>query len=382
MGYAEDLVAWFDQNRRDLPWRRTRDPFRIWVSEVMLQQTRAEVVIPYYERFLARFPTVEELARAPVEEVLAAWSGLGYYRRARQLHAAARTLAGSAERQAGGGPVFPASVEGWRALPGVGAYTAAAVASIAFAAPVPVLDGNVARVLSRFLAAQEDPRSRQGREKLLAAAAALLAGGRPGDSNQALMELGATICSPRRPKCPLCPLRNGCRAAGQGDPERFPSPRPRRGSERHRLIVAVVESRGRILLFRRSAGDPLLGGTWELPWVEVETPRGPAPRPEKALADKYGGRWALGPGLGVVRHGITYRDLMVAVHRADLHGGDEVGEGSEAGWFDAGERARLPLGALVGKALAQAGASRPGAARFARPAGDPPASRSRSPLPE
>jgi A/G-specific adenine glycosylase len=360
----DDLLAWFDQHRRDLPWRRTSDPYRIWLSEVMLQQTRVETVLPFYNRFLERFPAVEDLASAPLEEVLALWSGLGYYRRARQLHAAARQVA------AAGG--FPSTVEGLRGLPGIGSYTAAAVASIAFGVAVPVMDGNVERVLSRLLALGEAPRSAAARARLLAAAAELLDPRRPGDSNQALMELGATLCTPRRPKCLLCPLLPGCRAAGEGDPERYPAPKVRREGERHRLLVAVVEDGGgRVLLFRRPEESTLLAGTWELPWASLErngvTEDEP---PETALAGRYGGRWTLGSRAARVRHGITYRDLEIDVHRAELATGGEVHQGLAAGWFDEAGRAGLPLSSLVGKVMAALGPS-------IRPEAAAPATRSR-----
>jgi A/G-specific adenine glycosylase len=216
VGDGEELLSWFDRQRRDLPWRHTRDPYCIWLSEVMLQQTRVETVIPYYEKFLARFPTLESLAEADLSEVLAHWSGLGYYRRARQLHAAAQAV-----RDRHGGEI-PQSVAGLESLPGVGAYTAAAVASIAFGVAAPVLDGNVERVLTRRLALAENPKSRAVRLVLLEEGARLLSESRPGDSNQALMELGATLCAPQRPRCLFCPLLAGCRAAAQGDQERYP----------------------------------------------------------------------------------------------------------------------------------------------------------------
>jgi A/G-specific adenine glycosylase len=365
------LLSWFDRHRRDLPWRRTRDPYRIWVSEVMLQQTRVEAVRPYYERFLARFPTVEDLARAPLDEVLALWSGLGYYRRARQLHAAARRIADAGE--------FPRTLDRLLELPGVGSYTAAAVASIAFGLAVPVLDGNVERVMARRLALAEDPKRGASRALLLAAAAALLDPSRPGDGNQALMELGATLCLPRQPRCELCPLRPGCVAAREGRQEMYPPPRRRRPTEIRRLLVAVVASRGnpdRVLLFRRSPRLPLAApgtapspglpaGSWELPWLELQDEQASPPRVRPAakaapgdargrgLAEKYGGDWRLGPALAAVRHGITYRDLRVTIHGAELlsAGADEVREGVDSGWFDAGERAALPMSALVGKVL-------------------------------
>jgi A/G-specific adenine glycosylase len=389
------LLSWFDRHRRDLPWRRTRDPYRIWVSEVMLQQTRVEAVLPYYERFLRRFPSVDELATAPVDQVLALWSGLGYYRRARQLHAAARRIADAGE--------FPRTVDRLLELPGVGVYTAAAVASIAFGVAAPVLDGNVERVMARRLALAQDPKRGASRALLVAAAAALLDPSRPGDSNQALMELGATVCLPRRPWCLLCPLRPGCGAAGEGRPELYPPPRRRRATEIRRLLVAVVASKGdpdRVLLFRRSrllpeaapgtstsSGEGLPAGAWELPWLELEDEKAPPPRlrpaasaaagdkQSRGLARKYGGEWRLGPVLAAVRHGITYRDLRVTIRGADLlfAGADEVREGIEwegieSGWFDAEERSALPMSALVGKVL-RARAAAGALAREGRAAG-------------
>jgi A/G-specific adenine glycosylase len=381
-GPAGELLGWFDRQRRDLPWRRTADPYRIWLSEVMLQQTRVETVLPYYERFLARFPTVESLAAASLDEVLAAWSGLGYYRRARQLHAAARVVASAGE--------VPRTVDGLLKLPGVGAYTAAALASIAFGVAVPVLDGNVVRVMARRLVLDKDPHRRGARARLLAGAAALLDPARPGDSNQALMELGATICLPRRPKCLLCPLRPGCGAAREGKPERYPPPRRKRPGESRLLVVAVVARGDRVLLYRRARTSPLLAGTWELPWLELDAGQAPLPG---LLAEKYGGRWQLGPPIAAVRHGITYRNLRVTVCRATRGSGhasrrrlpegatrqaggwrsggvaDEVREHPEAsklserragrdaeeplesGWFDARQRSALPMSSLVGKVL-------------------------------
>ena len=349
MRQAADLLSWFDRHRPDLPWRQTRDPYRIWLSEVMLQQTRIETALPYYLRFLEKFPTLDDLARADLEEVLALWSGLGYYRRARQLHAAARQAA------AKGG--IPRTVEELRELPGIGAYTAAAVASIAFGVPAPVLDGNVQRVLSRWLALDLDPKSREARERMMSAAAAFLDPRRPGDSNQALMELGATVCAPRRPRCLLCPIASGCRAAREGDPERFPVARAKRERERHRLAVALARREDGVLLFRRPEESTLLAGTWELPWTRLSDVR-----PEEGLAERYGGSWALGPRLGGVRHSITYRDLELEIRQADLV--DPPREEGKWGWFGERERTELPLSSLVGKVLREVGGvSRPRPAR-------------------
>jgi len=343
---ADALLAWYDRHRRLLPWRRDRDPYRVWISEIMLQQTRVETVLPYYERFLDRFPDVHALAAAPLEEVLAQWSGLGDYRRARQLHAAA------AEISAGG---FPADAEGWRRLPGIGEYTAAAVASIAYGEAVPVLDGNVERVTARLLALAGDPKRAETRRRLRAAAGELLDPARPGDGNQALMELGARICTPRNPKCLLCPLEGSCEGRREGDPERFPTPRERRSPRRLRRTVAVVEHEGRWLLFRRGEGEELLAGFWELPWTGVEGyPDAPASEeasPAEILARRYGGCWRLGERLGLVRHGITHRAFELEIYRAEVEGARAVAEGPEARWAGENELARLPTSSMVEKVL-------------------------------
>ena len=336
------LLAWYDRNRRELPWRRDRDPYRVWLSEVMLQQTRVDVVLPYYERFLERFPSVDDLAAAPVDEVLGLWSGLGYYRRARQLHAAAGRIAAEG---------FPDTAAGWRELPGVGDYTAAAVASIAFDEVVAVLDGNVERVVARLRAVEGDPKRAATRRRLLAGATELVDPGRPGDSNQALMELGATLCTPSSPRCLLCPLAEECRARAEGDPERYPEVRKKRPPVRVRWLVAAVEAEGRRLLFRRPDDEDLLAGTWELPWVPLAEGVECA---AEALAARYGGRWQLGEAVATVRHSITHRAIEVEVRRAECRSGgvveaDEVAEGPEGGWFAPEEIAELATSSLVAK---------------------------------
>jgi len=334
-GDRERLLAWYHRERRDLPWRRTLDPYRILVSEIMLQQTRVEVVRPYYERFVARFPSLEELAAAPLPEVLACWAGLGYYRRARFLHAAACFLLAE-------GSVPPGTARELAKLPGLGSYTAAAVASIAFGEAVPAIDGNVERVLARRLGRPE-ARSAESRRRIREAAVELLDPRRPGESNQALMELGATVCVPRNPRCAACPLRPGCLAADSDQPERFPAPRPRRKPERRLLLVAVAEREGRTLLVRRSADSALLAGIWELPWVE-----GQSEGAGQALAGKYGGSWQVAAAEAVVRHGVTFRQLEVTVCRATVV---REPQGEDSGWFDADQRARLPRSALLAKVL-------------------------------
>ncbi|MEM7050212.1 MAG: A/G-specific adenine glycosylase [Acidobacteriota bacterium] len=347
MDEAQRLLDWFDAHRRDLPWRENQDPYRVWVSEIMLQQTQVATVIPYYQRFLATFPSVEALAAAEIDEVLALWSGLGYYRRARQLHAAACRIA-----ELG---AFPETVAGLRELPGIGAYTAAAVASIAFDVVEPVMDGNVERVLARKLALEGDPKKAAPRRALLAAAADLLDPQRPGDSNQALMELGAMVCTPVNPKCLLCSFRESCTARLEGRPEDYPPVRKRRATEKIRWGTVVFRRRDAVLLFRRSDDDGLLAGTWELPWFEIEGKAFAAPAAKRILQRRYGGEWRIGDRLGTVRHGITYRSLTVEVFEGALEGGVEVAESTvEAGWFDDSARRRLALSALVEKALRKA----------------------------
>ena len=331
------LLGFFDREQRDLPWRANRDPYPIWISEVMLQQTQVATVLPYYRAFLAAFPDVGALAAAGIDEVLARWAGLGYYRRARQLHAAALQIA------AAGG--FPRDAAGWLLLPGIGPYTAAAIASQAFGEVVPVLDGNVERVLSRRLALAADPKRQATRRLLLAAAAELLDPQRPGDANQAMMELGAMVCRPRQPLCLLCPLAAGCR--GKSSPERYPAMAKARETEKVELAMVRVRRGGAELFFRRPADAPFLAGMWELPTV----PGGAAPAEIAAeLGRVYGGSFRLGERRKSFRHGITYRRIEIAVYDAEWSEGPAAGR--EPRWADDAGRAALGLAAIYEKALA------------------------------
>jgi A/G-specific adenine glycosylase len=325
---SDRLLAWYEAERRGLPWRATRAAWPVWVSEVMLQQTRVETVLGYFGRFLERFPDPETLASSSEADLLALWSGLGYYRRARALKA------GAAEVVALG--AIPRSAVELGRLPGVGEYTAAAIASIAFGEPVPVVDGNVARVASRVLALEQPIGSAAAQRAARGLAAELLDPARPGDSNQALMELGATLCTPRRPRCPDCPLAADCRAHAAGEPERF----PRRGVRRKPLAVALsaaaVELGGRYLLVRRDAEETLLPGLWELPACAGETPE------PDAFAARYGGSWKFGAARGRVRHAITYRALSITAFEASWTPA-EIADSDAAGWFGAAEAQALPL---------------------------------------
>jgi len=337
-----ELLRWYDDRRRDLPWRRSRDPYAIWVSEIMLQQTQVATVFPFYEKFLERFPTVSELAAAEIEEVLALWSGLGYYRRARQLHAAAVQVAAL-------GAELPTTAEELRRLPGIGPYTAAAIASIAFGEHVAVLDGNVERVLCRFLALAGDPKKSTLRRQLVETATGLLVRGRPGDSNQALMELGATLCRSQQADCSRCPLASVCRARLNQQVELYPTPRRRRRMERVELAVVVVEERGRVLLFRRPSDAELLAGLWELPTVTMHPRR---KQLEAELEAHYGGRWRLkGKATERIRHSITHRAISAWIYSGELSASESVAEGPEAAWVDPLKRDQYPVSSLVDKVL-------------------------------
>jgi len=265
IAWVSELLDWYRQNRRALPWRDAPSPYRVWVSEVMLQQTQVTTVTPYFGRFLKRFPTVGDLARADLQDVLKAWEGLGYYSRARNLHRAAtvvvRDLAGD----------IPGDVDALRRLPGIGRYTAAAIASIAFGQPHPVLDGNVARVCARFWCIARDLRgARVAQDVERRLAVAIADSDDPSSFNQAMMELGALVCRPREPACAECPLRSACAALVAGRTGDLPLRRKRPPVPHHRIAVGIVEHEGRVLIARRGE-DQMLGGLWEFPGGKRET---------------------------------------------------------------------------------------------------------------
>jgi len=259
---VKKLVRWYARHRRDLPWRRTHHPYAIWISEILLQQTQVETVRPYFFRFLDAFPNVETLAAAPIDDLLKVWEGCGYYARARHLHQAAQEIVRRGE--------FPESSEEWQQLPGIGRYTAAAIASIAFDEPVPVLDGNVERVLSRVLCERRTIKSALAVKRLRAASQQImnLAVAQqlsPGDLNQAMMELGATVCLPHRAHCVSCPLRSECRAYNTlSDVTVLPRKAPKRAIPHYDIGAAIIERRGKILITQRPLNG-LLGGLWEFP---------------------------------------------------------------------------------------------------------------------
>jgi len=354
------LLRWYDAHARDLPWRRSRDPYAIWISEAMLQQTRVETVIPYWERFLERFPTVESLARASLDEIYTIWTGLGYYSRARNLKAAAETLV------ADHGGALPDTAEELRGLRGIGRYTAGAVASIAFDREEPLVDGNVIRVLTRWIGIREDSARKEVVERLWARAAELVRGPRPGDLNQALMELGATLCTPRTPRCPACPIRRGCDARAQGDAETLPRKRPRAKQKPLRAIAVWIERGGKILAVRRPE-QGLMAGRWELPGGEIAENEEARDRLSDLLEARIGLRIRDPEPLGSIEHLFTHRRLRLEVFRGQARTGERVRlAGFEAHrWIDPRRFLELAHAGSTRKALTLLGVTEESSARAA-----------------
>jgi A/G-specific adenine glycosylase len=358
------LKAWYRRAARDLPWRRTGDPYSVWVSEVMLQQTTVAAVVPYYERFLKAFPDIASLARAQEETLLGLWSGLGYYRRARNLLAAARLIV---ERHAGR---FPRHLDEIESLPGIGRYTAGAIASICFGLPTPAVDGNVARVLKRIYAIDGD-----GDRQVWDVAQRLVPRVGPGDWTQALMELGATLCRPVSPECGICPVSRECLAFTRGATARYGAPRTRPAQRRARAAVAILTRNGRVLFVRRD-GAELLGGLWELPGTLPQAlglrPVGDAFAVSEGADERLAASLRLAEHLresldfplgrlswaGTVRHSVTKTQLsidawvgaaprLLGARFAPLRGDAHI-------WAHPEELASLPIGAASRKALSTA----------------------------
>jgi A/G-specific adenine glycosylase len=324
--FRKRLLTWYDAHARDLPWRKDHDPYRVWVSEIMLQQTRVAAVIEHYHEFLRRFPTVKKLAAAREASVLAAWSGLGYYRRARMLHAAAKVVAGERDAK------FPETAEGWRSLPGIGRYTAAAIASIAGGEPVAVVDGNVERVLQRILG------ERMSGEEFWLTAETFLDHHRPGDFNQAMMELGATVCTPRMPACLTCPVLELCTTRGEmtgGDAAK---------RQNKREIHYALHCRdGKVFLVQRPKEARLMAGMWELPQIDLPT-LGERQVRRSARTDGH----HIDSPIFTVRHSITVTDYTVRVW-------DRVPpEGGAGKWISCANLSKMPLTGLARKVLRKA----------------------------
>jgi A/G-specific adenine glycosylase len=322
--FRKSLLAWFRKFQRELPWRKNKDAYRVWLSEIMLQQTRVAVVIPYYERFLERFPTLTALAEAPTEEVLRFWSGLGYYTRARNLQRAAQQIVANHAGR------FPESRNAAMALPGIGAYTSAAILSIAFEQQHAVLDGNVARVVARLFALRGDLREPDRWKELQCSAVELLARNAPGDWNQAMMELGATICTPRSPQCLLCPVAKHCAARKQSMQDEIPEKRKKRAPVTVTLAAAVfVDPQGRSLLLPpphpgngkivAEHVPTLVSNLWHFPTIAVTED------PGVELAGHLQHTFALGKArplrliaLNCVKHSVTYRKISIFAFRVEV----------------------------------------------------------------
>lgn len=418
--FRRRVLAWYARDQRALPWRRTRDPYAIWISEIMLQQTRVDAVIPYYERFLARFPAVVDLAQAPVDAVLQLWAGLGYYSRARNLHAAAQAIV------TGHAGVFPRDPEALRALPGIGRYTAGAIASIAFGLPAPVVDGNVTRVFARWFCDGGDVQSPAVVKRMWERAGDWARCAAPGDANQALMELGALVCIKPLPACERCPVQSLCAAYQAGCAAALPRPKRRATPQRVQLDVLLAEHAERLLLVRRTAGT-LLRGWWEapsaygrnsvqrkqreqreqrvqrMPRVPLSGARAPrlrapvatsnAPSPE--VLGQTASRFQFTPGvaqrIGATRHGILQHHLHVTVWHTPVHAPPQNAraakavprgaverepgepstalanlnlEGLETRWVTSHECRDLPLATLTRKVLREAARHDPRWATF------------------
>lgn len=330
--FTNTILGWYDQGHRDLPWRRTQDPYRIWISEIMLQQTRAETVVSYYERFLARYPKVQDLASAPEEELLKAWEGLGYYSRARSLQKAAKEIV------ARYGGQLPADLNKLRALPGVGDYTAGAIASIAFGIPAAAVDGNVERVLCRWDAITDEVGTPAVRRQIAARAQALVPRDRPGAFANAMMEMGATMCTPKNPRCLLCPVREGCLGFAQGIAQELPRKAKKKAQRVENRAVLLVFCDNRVLIVKRQ--EKLLGGLFVFPDVLEESDPARLCRALEAL----GIRAAYDEKLGHARHVFTHLIWEMDVHAVVA---DEMTQVPGGQWVTRQELAALPLPTAV-----------------------------------
>lgn len=336
-GLRRRLLAWFDANRRDLPWRADRDPYRIWISEVMLQQTTVAAVVPYFERFLAKFPNVQSLAAAEESEVLKLWEGLGYYRRARHLHATARTVANEHRG------VFPDDPETWKQFPGVGRYILGAVLSQAFERRLPIVEANSLRVLARLFGYPGDPREGPGKVWVWRAAEAVLPKARVGDFNQAMMELGALVCTPRAPACGECPFAKDCIANRTRSQLAIPPAKKSPVTVQVREVAVAIRHRGKYLVGRRPADASRWANLWEFPhgdWRPGESLDAAAAR----IALELTGLTVLaGDEIGTVKHGVTRFAIEMSAVQASRVGGSVRSEFfAETRWVTETELSELP----------------------------------------
>jgi A/G-specific adenine glycosylase len=336
---APDLLAWYDAHAAALPWRASKDPYRIWLSEIMLQQTQVETVKPYYARFLDAYPTVFDLAAAPLDDVLKLWEGLGYYSRARNLHRTAQIVANQRLGQ------FPPSAEGLQMLPGIGRYTAGAIASIAFGEYTPVLDGNVIRVFARLTDLEDDVTLPATKARLWELAEASLPDQRPGDYNQALMELGRTICKPRNPLCNACPIQAHCLAFQRGTQAQRPLKKKRAETPHYDVAAGIIwNGQGQVLIAQRPL-DGLLGGLWEFPGGKQEAGETLPDCLRRELREELGIEVAVGDLFAVVQHGFTHFKITLHAFTCKHLSGEPQAIGARAwAWVSPEEFSRYSFG--------------------------------------
>jgi len=337
---ADRLLNWYAENARRLPWRGTRDPYAIWISEIMLQQTRVDTVIPYYERWIASFPTIQALAAAPLQMVLVAWEGLGYYSRPRNLHRAAHLVV--AEH----GGMLPSDLKDLQRLPGIGRYTAAAIASIAFDQDEPALDGNIRRVLARVFEVREPARSPKGEKQLWKLAADYLPAGKAGAYNQAMMDLGAIVCTPKAPSCEICPLAAICAAFELGAQEELPIAQPKKKIPHHLVTAAVIQRNGYVLIAQRPS-QGLLGSMWEFPGGKLQPGEDLTSCLQREIQEELAANILVGEQLGVFRHAYThFRITLHAFYCTLLTGEPQNLEHTELAWVSPENLSAYPMGKI------------------------------------
>ena len=344
---SEKLLEWYAVHARDLPWRGHPDPYAIWISEIMLQQTRVEAVIPYFHRWMARFPSVFELAAAPQQEVLSLWEGLGYYARARNLHQAAALIV---EEYAG---QLPQDAEELQKLPGIGRYTAAAISSIAFGKDQAALDGNIRRVLARVFDVDLPARSTQGERLLWQLAKENLPTGSAGEYNQALMDLGARICTPSTPNCPQCPLALHCQSLKLGNQQERPVKKTKPEIPHYTVAAAVIRSNGKVFIAQRP-DKGLLGGMWEFPGGKIEPNESLETCLKREICEELNVDIAVGAPVGVYQHGFTHFKITLHAFECQLVQGSPVAnEHNDLRWVKLAELQDFPMG-KVDRQIAEA----------------------------
>ena len=337
-GIARRLLPWYQQNARRLPWRGAGDPYAVWISEIMLQQTRVETVIPYFKRWMERFPTLRSLALASEQEVLRVWEGLGYYSRGRNLFRAAREIV-----EKFNGELPPARRE-LEKLPGIGRYTAGAIASIAFGQNEPALDGNIRRVLARLFSMSLPARSPEGERQLWRLARQCLPSGRAGDFNQAVMDLGASICTPQKPACLVCPLSDVCRARAEGLQEELPVLAARAPVPHYTVTAAVIQRDDTVLIARRPSHG-LLGGLWEFPGGKLEAGESLSQGLQREIREELAAEIEVGEVFGVYRHAFTHFKITLHAFLCRLAQGEpQALEASEIQWVEPARLKNFPMG--------------------------------------